>query len=290
MAIATDESMTFAGRGIADPASDALRFTRQRARTTGIVVECSNVVKRFYRYEHRTRTMREFFIRTVLGRPINVRRAHFSLDDFHLQVFRGDSVALIGGNGSGKSTALRLIAGIYAPTEGTVTTRGRLSSIIDLGIGFHPELTGVENVAQYGAMMGIGWREMKSRTHEIIDFSGIGEFAFEPIKYYSSGMHARLAFATAALCIRSDILLIDEVLAVGDHTFQQRCLDYLHRFRANGGTMIVVSHVEATVRALCERCVWLDRGRVRMSGTTADVLAAYTSACAPHTASDAACA
>lgn len=290
VAISMDESMTLAGHRVADPASDTLRFTKQRARTTGIVVDCRSVVKRFYRYEHRTRTMREFFIRTVLGRPIHVRRAHFSLDDFQLQAFRGDSVALIGGNGSGKSTALRLIAGIYAPTEGTVTTRGRLSAIIDLGIGFHPELTGVENVAQYGAMMGIGWREMKNRTHEIIDFSGIGEFAFEPIKYYSSGMHARLAFATAALCIHSDILLIDEVLAVGDHTFQQRCLDYLHRFRANGGTMIVVSHVETTVHALCERCVWLDRGRVRMSGTTADVLAAYAGACVPDRATDAACA
>lgn len=252
-----------------------------RPRAAGPVVDCSNVVKRFYRYEHRTRTMREFFIRSVLGRPIHVRRAHFSLQGFDLRVYRGDSVALIGGNGSGKSTALRLIAGIYAPTEGTVRTRGRISAIIDLGIGFHPELTGLENVAQYGAMMGLTHREMQWRTHEIVEFAGIGEFATEPIKYYSSGMHARLAFATAALCVRSEILLIDEVLAVGDRTFQQRCMEYLETFRSRGGTMIIVSHIESVVRALCERCVWLDRGRVHMSGTTTDVMEAYGRAALP---------
>ena len=253
------------------------------ARRHGMVVECRDVGKRFYRYEHRTRTMREFFIRSVLRRPIHVRRAHFSLERFDLQVFRGDSLALIGGNGSGKSTALRLIAGIYAPSQGTVRTSGRLSAIIDLGIGFHPELTGIENVAQYGAMLGTSRRAMQSRTQEIIEFSGIGEFASEPIKYYSSGMQARLAFATAALCVKSDILLIDEVLAVGDRMFQQRCLDYLEKFRAGGGTLIVVSHIEETVRALCERCIWLDRGRIRMSGLTADVMDAYSLASAPTT-------
>lgn len=256
-----------------------------RPRVAGPVVDCSNVVKRFYRYEHRTRTMREFFIRSVLGRPIHVRRAHFSLQDFNLRVYRGDSVALIGGNGSGKSTALRLIAGIYAPTEGSVRTRGRISAIIDLGIGFHPELTGLENVAQYAAMMGLTHREMQGRTHEIVEFAGIGEFAAEPIKYYSSGMHARLAFATAALCIRSEILLIDEVLAVGDRTFQQRCMEYLETFRSRGGTMIIVSHIESVVRALCERCVWLDRGRVHMNGTTADVMQAYAQTVLPDAAS-----
>jgi lipopolysaccharide transport system ATP-binding protein len=251
-----------------------------------MVVECRNVQKRFYRYEHRTRTMREFFIRTVLRRPIHVRRAHFSLESFDLQVYRGDSIALIGGNGSGKSTALRLIAGIYAPTQGIVRTSGRLSAIIDLGVGFHPELTGIENVAQYGAMMGIPRRAMQARTNEIVEFSGIGEFAAEPIKYYSSGMHARLAFATAALCVKSDILLIDEVLAVGDRTFQQRCLDHLDKFRADGGTLIVVSHIDETVRALCERCIWLDRGRVRMSGPTADVMTAYSQSSQPAASSD----
>jgi lipopolysaccharide transport system ATP-binding protein len=244
------------------------------------VVECRDVVKRFYRYEHRTRTMREFFIRSVLRRPIHVRQAHFTLEQFDLAVYRGDALALVGANGSGKSTALRLIAGIYTPTQGTVETRGRISAIIDLGVGFHPELTGVENVAQHAAMMGLGRRETAGRIEEIVDFAGIGDFVYEPIKYYSSGMQARLAFATAALCVKPDILLVDEVLVVGDVAFQEKCLQHLHRFRDTGGTLIMVSHDESLVWALCERAVWLESGRVRLSGRTADVLGAYGAAAA----------
>jgi ABC-type polysaccharide/polyol phosphate transport system ATPase subunit len=244
------------------------------------VIECRAVTKRFYRYEHRTRTMREFFIRSVLRRPVHVRHAEFTLQDFELRVYQGDSVALVGANGSGKSTALRLIAGIYTPTKGKVATRGRVSAIIDLGIGFHPELTGVQNIAQYAAIVGLSDRETAGRVDEIVEFAGIGEFAREPIKYYSSGMHARLTFATAALCVRPDILLVDEVLAVGDQAFQEKCMQHLHRFRQAGGTLVVVSHAESTVREMCERAVWLDRGCVRMSGRTADVLDAYSGAAA----------
>jgi ABC-type polysaccharide/polyol phosphate transport system ATPase subunit len=235
-------------------------------------------VKRFYRYEHRTRTVREFFIRSVLRRPIHTRQAHFALDQFDLNVYRGDAVALVGGNGSGKSTALRLIAGIYTPTEGSVATHGRISAMIDLGVGFHPELTGVENIVQHAAIMGFSRRQAAARIDEIVEFAGIGAFVHEPIKYYSSGMHARLAFATAVLCAHPDVLLVDEVLVVGDHAFQEQCLHHLQRFREAGGTMIIVSHDEAIVRELCERAVWLDNGRVCMNGRTADVLDAYHAA------------
>jgi ABC-type polysaccharide/polyol phosphate transport system ATPase subunit len=200
------------------------------------------------------------------------------MDQFDLSVYRGDAVALVGGNGSGKSTALRLIAGIYTPTHGHVQTHGRVSAMIDLGVGFHPELTGIENIVQHAAIMGLSRRQAGTRLDEIIAFAGIGAFVHEPIKYYSSGMHARLAFATAILCVRPDVLLVDEVLVVGDHAFQEQCREQLRRFRDAGGTMIIVSHDEGIIRELCDRAVWMDNGRVRMNGRTADVLEAYHAA------------
>ena len=237
-------------------------------------VLCRDVVKRFYHYEHRTTSLREFFIRSVLGRPIHVRRASFTLQDFELRVERGDAVALIGDNGSGKSTALRLIAGIYAPTAGVIETRGRLAAVIELGVGFNPELTGAENVALYAAVMGLTRREIAQRSPEIVAFADLGDFIHEPVKYYSSGMQARLAFSVA-LCVRPDVLLLDEVLAVGDQGFRARCVERLQDFRRGGGTLIVVSHDVDTVRQLCERAVWLDRGRVRLAGPLDAVAHAY---------------
>jgi ABC-type polysaccharide/polyol phosphate transport system ATPase subunit len=242
------------------------------------VVECRDLVKHFYRYQHRTRTMREFFIRTVLQRPIHVRHAEFALEDFNLSVQRGESVALVGSNGSGKSTVLRLIAGIYTPTRGTVTIRGQVSAIVDLGVGFHPELTGLENITQYAAICGLSQRQARSRVDAIVHFAGIGDFVSEPVKYYSSGMLARLAFATATHCVDPDILLIDEVLAVGDHEFQQRCIQYLHDFRSSGGTLLLVSHGDELLRELCDRGIWVERGRVRMQASIDEVLQTYAAA------------
>jgi ABC-type polysaccharide/polyol phosphate transport system ATPase subunit len=237
-------------------------------------VECIEVVKRYYHYSHRTTSLREFFIRSILRRPIHVRRAEFTLRGLNLRVEAGESVALVGANGSGKSTALRLIAGIYGPSEGVVRTRGRVAAVIELGIGFNPELTGAENVAVYGAVMGLSRREVRSRFAEIVEFAEMSEFINEPMKYYSSGMQARLAFSVA-MSVRPDILLLDEVLAVGDQRFRERCLDRLHQFRAAGGTLIVVSHESNMIAELCDRALWLDHGTVRMDGPTGDVLAAY---------------
>ncbi len=242
-----------------------------------VAVLCRNVVKRFYHYEHRTTSLREFFIRSVLGRPIHVRRASFTLQDFDLRVERGGAVALIGDNGSGKSTALRLIAGIYAPTAGVIETHGRLAAVIELGVGLNPELTGTENVALYAAVMGLTRREIAQRSPEIVAFADLGDFIHEPVKYYSSGMQARLAFAVT-VCVRPDVLLLDEVLAVGDQGFRARCLERLQDFRRGGGTLIVVSHDLDTVRQLCERAVWLDRGQVRLVGPIDPVVHAYTGA------------
>ena len=239
-----------------------------------IAVRCLGVAKRFYYYEHRTTSLRELFIRSVMRKPIHVRRPQFTLHGFTLTVRRGEAVALIGPNGSGKSTALRLIAGIYTPSEGVVETNGRVAAVIELGAGFHPELTGAENIALYGAVMGLGREEIAARFPRIVTFAGIEEFIDVPVKYYSSGMQARLAFAVTD-CVDPEILLLDEVLAVGDQVFRERCLDRLAAFRDAGGTLVVVSHDLETISRICSRAVWLDRGEVRMDGEVEAVVNAY---------------
>jgi ABC-type polysaccharide/polyol phosphate transport system ATPase subunit len=238
-------------------------------------VLCSGVSKRFYRYEHRTRTLRELFIRSVLRRPINERRAEFMLQGLDLRIAHGEAVALIGRNGSGKSTALRLIAGIYPPSEGTIEVRGRSAAVIELGVGFHEELTGVENVLLYGSVMGIRRKDILERLPEVMDFAEIGGLIDEPVRIYSSGTKARLAFAVAAVCVRPDLLLLDEVLAVGDQGFRARCEKRMIDFHRSGGTMIVVTHDLESVRHLCSRAIWLENGRMRMDGPIEPVFEAY---------------
>jgi ABC-type polysaccharide/polyol phosphate transport system ATPase subunit len=237
-------------------------------------VVCTDVVKRFYRYEHRTTSMREFFIRGILRRPIHVRHAEFTLRDFNLRVERGERVALIGANGSGKSTVLRLIAAIYAPSQGTIVTHGRIGAVIDLMVGFHPDLTGIENLDLYGSVLGLSRREIAAYRDDIVAFADLGDFIEEPVKYYSSGMQARLAFAVV-VSVRPDILILDEVLAVGDQAFKQRCFARLGEFVEGGGTLIVVSHEMDALKTLCTRGVWMDHGRVRMDGPLEEVLEAY---------------
>lgn len=237
-------------------------------------VACVDVTKKFYFYEHRAESLREVFIRCLRGRAVHIRRPEFTLRNFSLTVNPGEGVALIGPNGSGKSTALRLIAGIYQPTEGTIRTRGRVAAVIELGAGFHPDLTGAENVALYGAVMGLSRDAIARRFEEIACFAEIGPFMDVPLKYYSSGMQARLAFAVT-VCVEPNILLLDEVLAVGDQVFRQRCLDRLAAFHAAGGTLIVVSHDLGIIRGLCTRAVWFERGRIRMVGHVDDVIASY---------------
>lgn len=241
------------------------------------VVECRNVSKRFYYDKYRANSLREWFIRRVLRKSIQVRRPEFTLHNLDLEVKRGEHVALVGLNGSGKSTALRLIAGIYKPSEGSIVVNGRIAAIIELGAGFHSELTGAENIAIYASVLGLSRREMAMRFEEIVDFSEMGNFLDIPIKYYSSGMETRLAFSVA-VCVEPDILLLDEVLAVGDRMFQKRCLHRLRDYQAKGGTIILVSHQRDQVRELCSRAVWLDSGRVRLDSDVNSVLEAYDTA------------
>jgi ABC-type polysaccharide/polyol phosphate transport system ATPase subunit len=246
-------------------------------------IELRGVSKRFYFYEHRTSSLREWFIRRVLRRPLHVRRAAFSLRDVDLRVEPGEAVALLGHNGSGKSTVLRLVAGIYQPSAGTIRTRGRITAVIELGAGFHPELTGAENIRLYGAVLGLTRRELAEHYDDIIEFAGMGDSLDTPLKYYSSGMEARLAFSVA-VCLQPAILLLDEVLAVGDREFRARCLARLREFRERGGILLLVSHELEQVRALCTRGVWLRGGRVVLDAEIDQALAAYRAAGVPEPA------
>jgi len=240
----------------------------------GVAISCRGVRKQFYHYGVRTQTLQEVFIRTLRGREVTLRKPLFQLTDFNLTVHKGETVGLIGPNGSGKSTILRLIAGIYTPTEGVIETNGRVAAVIELGAGINPELTGTDNVELYGYVMGLSGREVRDRFEEIVEFAGIESFMDMPMKYYSTGMRARLAFAVN-VCLDPDILLIDEVLAVGDKEFRQRCLDHMSRMREGGRTVVLVAHSLGDVTEMCSRAVWLDKGVIRRQGPADDVVEAY---------------
>ena len=242
-------------------------------RSSEPAILCEGVEKRFYIYEHRTDSLRERFVRILQRKAVHVRRPLFMVEGLDLCIAHGDSVALIGPNGSGKSTILRLVAGIYEPTAGRIVTAGRTTAVIELGAGFHPDLTGAENVRLYALLMGLSYRELGHRFSQIVDFSGIGDFIDTPIKYYSSGMLARLAFSVA-VCTEPDILLLDEVLAVGDQQFRERCFDRLRHFHKGGGTLLLASHDLSAVRELCDQAVWIDRGRIRKTGLVDEVIEA----------------
>lgn len=237
-------------------------------------VLCRDVSKRFHLYERGRTSLRDLFIRSVLRRKPTGTRPYFAVSNFNLAVMPGEAVAIIGRNGSGKSTALRLIAGVYEPSSGVVRTRGRIAAVIELGAGFHPELTGVENVALYGAIMGLTSRQLAARFGAIREFADIGDFVNLPVKYYSSGMQARLAFAVA-VCVDHEILVLDEVLAVGDEAFRAKCFDHLLEYRRRGGTLVVASHDLDQVRRLCSRAIWMHQGHPLMEGEIGEVAEAY---------------
>jgi lipopolysaccharide transport system ATP-binding protein len=203
---------------------------------------------------------------------------HWAVDDLSLSLSAGDSVGIVGRNGAGKTTALRLLAGITRPTRGHVQTRGRVASLLNVGAGFHPELTGRENVLLNGVILGLTRAEVRDRYDAIVDFAGIEPFMDTPVKHYSSGMYARLAFSVAAH-VEPDVLLVDEVLSVGDAAFQDASLRRMLSFAQNGRTAIVfVSHNLAAIERMCDRAIWLDRGKVAAAGPISDVLRAYLDA------------
>ena len=207
------------------------------------------------------------------------RQDIWALRDLTLRLRRGETLGLIGRNGAGKTTTLRLLAGITRPTRGRVRTRGRVASLLNVGAGFHPELTGRENVLLNGVILGLSAGDVRARYDAIVDFAGLDEsFMQTAVKHYSSGMYARLAFSVA-VHVDPDVLLVDEVLSVGDAAFQDRSLRRMLEFRdRHEAALVFVSHNLAAVELMCERAVWLDRGRVRAFGATSDVLRAYLDA------------
>ncbi len=227
----------------------------------------------YYRlYHDRAVTLRETMLNLFNRRT---RVEHFrALADVSINIEPGESVAIIGSNGAGKSTTLKILAGIYRPTSGTADSAGRIASLLDLGVGFHPDLTGEENLMLNGALLGLNRNEMKKLVPEIADFAQLSRFMDTPVKYYSNGMFMRLGFSLAT-AVDPDILLIDEVLAVGDVGFQDKCYDRIRDFREKGRTIIFVSHDLEAVSRLCERAIWLHEGRVEMDGAAEDVLSGY---------------
>ncbi len=234
-------------------------------------------VRKIYRWRG-TRVRNESVKGAVLGSWWRRRRptaeAHVALDGIDLDIERGEAVALIGPNGSGKSTLLKLAGGILQPTEGTVEVDGRVTALIELGAGFHPEITGRENVLFNGMLLGLDRREIEARLPEILDFAEIGDFIDQPVKTYSSGMYVRLGFAVA-VAVEPDVLLIDEVLSVGDESFNRRCLDRLARMRQAGVTMVLVSHDLDLVETFADRAVYLRAGKIRSRGSVDSVIARY---------------
>ena len=197
-----------------------------------------------------------------------------ALKNVSLEIERGDSVALIGANGSGKSTMLKVIAGVMHPTKGSVTVRGSIAPMIELGAGFDPELTARENVFLNGAVLGHDRKFMEEHFNSIIDFAELWEFVDVPVKNYSSGMVARLGFSIATE-IRADVLIVDEVLSVGDFRFQEKCKKRMEEMLSGGTTLLFVSHSTEQVRKLCKKAVWIDKGQVQMYGDVDEVCDAY---------------
>ncbi len=206
----------------------------------------------------------------------------WALQDVSFSVSDGEAVGIVGHNGAGKTTILKLLSGITAPTRGRITTRGRLAALIEVSSGFHPELTGRENVYLYGAMLGMRRSEITRKMDSIIDFSGMEKYIDVPVKRYSSGMYVRLGFAVAAH-LEPDIVLLDEVLAVGDVAFQAKCLDRISSLRKSGRTIVLVSHDLASIYRLCDRALLLDRGQILMEGAPRAVIDTYQRIAIPST-------
>jgi ABC-2 type transport system ATP-binding protein/lipopolysaccharide transport system ATP-binding protein len=204
------------------------------------------------------------------------RKAFWALDDVSFAVDRGESIGIVGPNGSGKSTLLKIMADLARPTGGKISVNGRVSALLELGAGFHPQITGRENAILNAVLLGLSRREAEDVLGDIIAFSELGDFIDEPMRTYSSGMYIRLGFSVA-VHVQADVLLVDEVLAVGDAEFQQKCFDHIEKLRAKGVTIVLVSHDLGSVTRFCERAILLHHGRVQVEGKSQPVIHEYLS-------------
>jgi ABC-type polysaccharide/polyol phosphate transport system ATPase subunit len=235
-----------------------------------IVVRTNDLRKRFV--IHKDKSLKERLVN--FGRSRQHKQDFFALKGVNLEFFAGQTVGLVGINGSGKSTLLKMIGGILQPTSGSIERRGQVAALLELGAGFHPDLTGRENVFLNGSILGLSKAKVGEFFDSIVDFSEIGEFIDTQVKFYSSGMYVRLAFAIA-VHVDPDILLVDEVLAVGDEPFQQKCMARIRQFQREGRTIIFVSHNADQIREVCDRVVLLSHGEVTFDGSTDAGLAAF---------------
>jgi ABC-type polysaccharide/polyol phosphate transport system ATPase subunit len=239
------------------------------------VISLTGVSVRYRVPTEQVSTLKEYAIRMLRGRRIEYR-AFWALEGLDLDIRRGESLGIIGRNGAGKSTLLKVIARVLRPTRGRVWVRGSVAPLIELGAGFHPELTGRENVFLNGAMLGFSQTQMEERFERIVAFAELGSFIDAALRSYSSGMVMRLGFAVATE-VEPDILIIDEVLAVGDESFREKCLARMAEFRAKGTTILFVSHALDSVQAICDRAIWIEGGLLRRSGLVEEVIEAYHS-------------
>jgi ABC-type polysaccharide/polyol phosphate transport system ATPase subunit len=198
----------------------------------------------------------------------------YALRNVSFDVRDGESISIIGGNGAGKSTLLSLVTGLATPNEGSIEVKGRVAALLELGAGFHPDLTGAENIRMNAALLGFSRKETNELFDSIVDFSGVGEFINQTLRTYSSGMSLRLAFSVA-VNLNPDVLIVDEILAVGDQSFQAKCIERIRRLRKSGKTLLFVSHNAGMVLELCDRALWLDHGSLIMQGPAKEIVAAY---------------
>lgn len=237
-----------------------------------MVVDVQHVTMKFNLSTEKVDNLKEYFIRTI--KRSLLYNEFTALDDVSFQVYKGEVFGLVGLNGSGKSTMLKLVSGIYKPSSGTVKVHGSLAPLIELGAGFDMNLTARENVFLNGSVMGYSKSFLLDKFDEIIDFAELQAFVDVPLKNYSSGMVARLGFAIATV-VEPDILICDEILAVGDFQFQQKCEDRINLMREHGVTILFVSHSIDQVRRICHRALWLDHGHLKMVGPVEQVCDAY---------------
>ena len=239
------------------------------------IIKVENVSMRFNLAEEKTDTMKEYFLKMIKG------KLHFTefyaLKNVSFTIHRGESVALIGRNGSGKSTMLKVIAGVLTASQGTVSVSGSIAPLIELGAGFDMDLTARENIYLNGAVMGHNRKFMDENFQEILEFSELQDFIDVPLKNYSSGMVARLGFAIATQ-VQADILVVDEILAVGDFKFQQKCKERMKHLMGKGTTVLFVSHSDDQVKEICQRAIWLSHGEVMADGPAAEVCDKYRAA------------
>ena len=233
-------------------------------------VEVNDLSKVYHLYNKSSDRLRETF--SIKKKKYS--KDHYALKNINLSIKHGESVGIVGTNGSGKSTLLKLITGVVTPTTGEIKTEGKIAALLELGAGFNPEYTGIENIYLNGTMMGYTEEEMEKRVPAIVDFADIGEFIYQPVKSYSSGMFARLAFAVS-INVEPDILIVDEALSVGDTRFQVKCIDKMRELQESGTTILFVTHAIEQIKRFCTRAIWIKNGEVVEDGEASQVVDLY---------------